>query len=150
MTDWADSIELRNNGIKCVIDGRMASDLLRTIISFCMIAGALLFYSWTHSQMIEIGYQGQRLLESEKSALELREQLIVQEATLTTPERIERIATSDLNMAKLPPSRMILPPLEREGQSIPESLAMAGSRKDNPGRSGVSKRFRNNVVNYTE
>jgi len=150
MTDWADSIELRNNGIKCVIEGRMASDLLRTIISFCMIAGALLFYSWTHSQMIEIGYQGQQMSESEKSELELQKQLIVQEETLTTPERIERIATTDLDMTKLPPSRMILPPLETKGQSIPESLAMAGSNNDNPGKSGVSKRFRNNVVNYAE
>ena len=147
MTDWADSIELRNNGIKCVIDGRVASDLLRTIISFCLIAGALLFYSWTRSQMVEIGYQGQILLESEKSALERQKQLIVQEESLTDPERIDRIATMELDMTKLPPSQMILPPLERDGQGIPESMAMAGSDKGNPGKSGEGKRFRNYVVN---
>jgi len=146
MTDWADSIELRNNGIKCVIDARMASDLLRTIISVCMIAGALLFYSWTRSQMIEIGYEDQKLMELEKSLLERQEQLIVKEETLKDPARIESIATQNLDMVLLPPSQMVLPPLDRANQNIPESLAMAGSDEGNPQSSGEGKRLRNYVV----
>lgn len=147
MTDWADSIELRNNGIKCVIDARMVSDLRRTIISICLIAGALLFYSWTRGQAIEIGYQGQKLSELEKSQLEIQKQLIAEEETLKDPRRIELIATRDLDMVKLSPSQMILPPLDRTDQNIPESLAMAGPDSDSLQKSGEGKRFRNFVVN---
>lgn len=147
MTDWADSIELRNNGIKCVIDARMASDLLRTIISFCLIAGALLFYSWTRSQIVEIGYQDQKLFESEQMQLEIQKQLIVEEAHLKDPGRIELIATRDLDMVKLPPSRMILPPLEKADRNISESLAMAGSEEENLEKSGEGKDFRDYVDN---
>ena len=45
MTDWADGIEARNYGIKCVIDARVVSDLVRTIICLGMVAGALLTVS---------------------------------------------------------------------------------------------------------
>jgi len=147
MTDWADSIELRNNGIKCVIDARMVSELLRTIISLGMIAGALLFYSWTHSQIVETGYQSQTLFESEESLIDIQKQLIAEEGILKDPRRIYIIATQDLGMTRLRPNQMILPPLETMEQGIPASLAMAGSDEDNLEKSGEVTRFRNYLVN---
>ena len=107
MTDWADSIELRNNGIKCVIDARILSDLLRNIISLVMIAGALLFYSWTRGQIVETGYQTQNLLKIEESLLDMQEQLIAEEGTWSDPRRIDLIATRDLGMILLHPNQLI-------------------------------------------
>ena len=147
MTDWADSLEIRNNGIKCVIDKRILSELLRTIISLVMIAGALLFYSWTRSKIVEMGYETQRLCEIEETLLESEMKLIAEEEWLTSPRRIEIIATRDLGMTKLRPNQMILPPLEVADQGISNSLAMAGSEKDNLEKSGEVKRFRNYSAN---
>jgi cell division protein FtsL len=147
MTDWADSIELRNNGIKCVIDARILSDLLRNIISLVMIAGALLFYSWTRGQIVETGYQTQNLLKIEESLLDMQEQLIAEEGTWSDPRRIDLIATRDLGMILLHPNQLILPPMESDIQNIPDSLALADSEKDNLDKSGEVKRFINYLIN---
>lgn len=147
MTDWADSIAVRNNGIKCVIDARTVSELRRAILSLGLIAAALLFYSWTRSQIVETGYKSQSLLEQEKSLLVNQKQLIAEEQTLKSPMRIDAIATRDLGMARLRPNQLILPPLETADQGIPDSLAMADSEKDNLEKSGEVKRFRNYLIN---
>jgi len=147
MTDWADSIVLRNNGIKCVIDARILSDLLRNIISLVMIAGALLFYSWTRGQIVEKGYETQKLFKIEESLLDMQKQLIAEEEMLTDPRRIDFIATRDLGMTRLHPNQLILPPMELDNQNIPDSLALAGSEKDNPGKSGEVKRSINYLIN---
>jgi cell division protein FtsL len=147
MTDWADSIVVRNNGIKCVIDARTVSELRRAILSLGLIAAALLFYSWTRGQIVETGYRSQGLLELEKSLLVNQEQMITEEETLTNPKRIDVIATGDLGMTRLRPNQLILPPLETADQGIPDSLAMADSEKDNLEKSGEVKRFRNFLIN---
>ncbi|MEJ2110951.1 MAG: hypothetical protein P8Z37_13775 [Acidobacteriota bacterium] len=147
MTDWADSLEIRNNGIKCVVDKRILSELLRSIISLVLIAGALLFYSWTRSKIVEMGYETQRLCEFEETLLENEMHLIAEEEWLTSPRRIGIIATRDLGMTKLRPTQMILPPLEAADQGISNSLAMADSEKDNLEKSGEVTRLRNYSAN---
>ena len=147
MTDWADSIELRNNGIKCVIDARILSDLLRNIISLVMIFGALLFYSWTRGQIVETGYEAQTLLKIEESLLDMQEQLVAEEEMWRDPRRIDLIATRDLGMIRLHPNQLILPPIESYNQNIPDSLALADSEKDNLDKSGEVKRFINYLIN---
>ena len=147
MTDWADSIELRNNGIKCVIDARILSDLLRNIVSLVMIAGALLFYSWTRGQIVETGYETQKLSKLEESLQDTQKQLIAEEEMLMDPRRIDLIATRDLGMIRLHPNQLILPPIEIDNQYIPDSLALADSEKDNLNKSGEVKRFINYLIN---
>jgi len=147
MTDWADGIEIRNNGIKCVIDARVMSELLRTIIALGMIAGALLFYSWTRGQILYAGYESQELYEKEEALKDNQKNLILEEETLTDPQRIHDIATGDLGMHKLPPNQMILPPIQTGDRGIPNSLAMAGSEADTLKQSGESKRIGNYFIN---
>ena len=143
MTDWADGIEIRNNGIKCVIDAHVLSELLRNITALGMIAGALLFYSWIRSQIVYAGYESQRLHERELSLLDDQKNLILTYETLTNPQRIYMIATRDLGMGKLRPNQMILPPLKTGDRGIPSSLAMAGSEENTLEKSGGNKRFGN-------
>jgi hypothetical protein len=142
MTDWADGIEISNNGIKCVIDARIVSELLRIIISLGLIAGALLFYSWVRSEIVETGYEIQSLLEAEESLLDKQQELVLVEEMLTRPERIEMFATSK-GMTKLHPNQLILPPQEAGDGGIPNSLALAGSKTDDLNKSGEDKRFGN-------
>jgi cell division protein FtsL len=147
MTDWADGIEIHNNGIKCVIDTRTLSELLRTIIAFGMIIGALLFYSWVRTQIVYTEYESQTLSEREASLREDEKNLILAYETLTSPQRIYRIATRDLGMVKLQPNQIILPPLPTGDRDIPNSLVLAGSEAEGLNKSGENKRSGNYFVN---
>jgi cell division protein FtsL len=126
MTDWAEAIERRNYGIKCVVDARAMSDLIRTIICLGMVAGALLFYSWVRNQIISTGYEAQSLFETEKSLQRIQNKLIVEEETLSNPERIDMIARGHLGMAPLSPGQLILSP---EAKPDAEKLAFLEIKK---------------------
>jgi len=141
MTDWADGIEIRNNGIKCVIDARTLSELLRTIIALVMIAGALLFYSWVRTEIHLTGYDSQRLFTAEEQLKEIQKNLILEEEKLENPTRIDQYAREELGMTKLRPSQLILPPLQTGDRGISNSLAMTGSEADDLKKSGESERL---------
>ena len=126
MTDWADGIETRNYGIRSEIDANMLSDLFRTIIPLVAIAGALLFYSWVRSQIINIGYETQNLFTLEQSLEQTQKRLILEEETLRNPERIGLIARVDLGMTPLHPNQLIVPEI-RDLNAIPGDMAMSGS-----------------------
>jgi cell division protein FtsL len=127
MTDWAEGIETRNYGIKCVIDARIVSDLVRTIICLGMVAGALLFYSWVRNQIIYTGYESQKLYNAEKSLRWIQNNLIVEEKTLSNPERIDLIARNNLEMVPLNPNQFILPQVQNSGSSASNKLALVNS-----------------------
>jgi cell division protein FtsL len=146
MTDWADGIEIRNNGIKCVIDTRTLSELLRTIIALGMIAAALLFYSWVRTEIRDIGYESQKLFEIEKKLTEEQKNLILVEETLKDPTRIDQYVREELGMTKLHPSQVIKPQPRIGDRGIPDSLAMTGSESDDL-QSGESKRFGSYYIN---
>ena len=130
MTDWADSIEIHNNGIRCVIDLRILSDLLRTIIALGLIAGALLFYSWVRSQIVYMGYESQKLFAVEEKLRDIEANLIAEEEIWTSPKRIYAIATRNLGMTKLHPNQVIMPPVQTRDRGIADSLALAGPEDD--------------------
>lgn len=146
MTDWADGIEIRNNGIKCVIDARTLSELLRTIIALGMIAGALLFYSWVRTEIRDTGYESQRLFADEESLREIQKNLILEEERLTNPTRIDQYVR-ERGMTKLHPSQLILPPLQTGDRGISNSLAMTESEVDDLKKSGESERFGSYLIN---
>ena len=78
MTDWADGIETRNYGIKNELDVPMLSELMRIIVALAMVAGALLFYSWIRSQIVNTGYESQSLFAEEESLLRTHERLVLE------------------------------------------------------------------------
>jgi cell division protein FtsL len=147
MTDWADGIEIRNNGIRCVMDSRVLSELLRTIVSLVMVFGALMFYSWVRSQIIDTGYESQKLFTVEQELLQIQNKLILEEETLKNPQRIDIIARGNLGMIPLHPNQLILPPLQMEEFDIPDSLAMAESEAGGMKKSAKNKRFVSYVIN---
>jgi cell division protein FtsL len=127
MTDWADGIEIRNYGIKSQVDGRMVSDVLRTIITLSMVAGALLFYLWVQSQIVNTGYESQKLFMEEGLLLRTQKRLILEEETLRNPERIDIIARNDLGMAPLHPNQLMLPRRRSADIVSADAMAMADS-----------------------
>jgi cell division protein FtsL len=144
MTDWANGIETRNYGIKCVIDARILSDLVRTIVCLAMVAGALLFYLWVQSQITNIGYESQKLLVVEDSLRRTQKSLNLEEETLLRPENIDMIARNQLGMIPLSPTQLILPQIQELSGSIPDKLAMAVSEP-----TGLKKSAAKKLGNYT-
>ena len=127
MTDWAEGIETRNYGIRSEIDTSMLSELVRTIIALAMVAGALLFYSWVQSQMVNTGYESQNLFNQEELLLRTQKSLILEEETLRNPERIDTIARNNLGMIPLHPNQLVLPQFEDVEFGDANALAMADS-----------------------
>jgi len=127
MTDWADGIETRNYGIKSEVDAGMLSELLRNIVPLAMIAGALLFYSWVRSEIVNTGYESQSLFTAEEDLLRTQKRLILEEETLSNPERIDMIARIDLGMTPLRPNQFILPQPQDLERGLANTMAMADS-----------------------
>jgi cell division protein FtsL len=144
MTDWADGIETRNYGIKCVIDARILSELVRTIVCLAMVAGALLFYLWIRSQIINTGYEIQSLLAAEEDLMRTQQNLSLKEEFLRRPERIDDIARNQLGMIPLSPAQLIVPQIQDLDKSTPDKLAMAVSDSTVLRKSAVKK-----LGNYT-
>jgi cell division protein FtsL len=128
MMDWAEDIESRNYGIKRRTDRRNLADLLRIIGSLLMVGCVLLFYAWVRSQIVDIGYEEQRLQIQEKAALRDQANLILEEQTLKNPERIDGIARNELGMVRLNTNQLVAPQTQ-DAQA--DTLAMV-----KPGSSG--------------
>ncbi len=143
MTDWAEGIETRNYGIKREFDGRMFSEILRTILSLTLVAGALVFYSWVRNQILSTGYQSQNLFTEEELLLRAEKRLVLEEETLRNPERIDVIARNDLGMTPLHPSQLIMPQRADIDRSLTNAMAMVDSGPANLKKAASGKRLGN-------
>jgi len=131
MTDWADGIETRNYGIKCKTNGAMLMELMYTIAAFAIVAGALLFYSWIRSEIINTADESQELFAAQESLLQIRDALILEEETLRNPARIDAIARNNLGMTPLRPSQWTIRRAPETVEETPGALAMANSGTTN-------------------
>jgi len=125
MIDWAGGMENRNYGIKRITNPQKMAELLWIIFSLVMVGGALLFYAWVRSQIINTGYKGQQLRVQEENLLRENKKLIVQEAILKDPERIDYIARTDLAMTRLRANQIITPQFQDVEAVGPNTLALA-------------------------
>jgi cell division protein FtsL len=127
MTDWAEGIETRNYGIRNELDAGMLSELMRVIIALVLIAGALLYYSWVQSQIVNTGYKSQQLFAEKESLLRTQKSLILEEEILRNPERIDAIARNELRMMPLHPNQLILPQIQDVERGAFNVIAMVDS-----------------------
>jgi cell division protein FtsL len=146
MTDWADGIETRNYGIKNELDVPMLSELMRIIVALAVVAGALLFYSWIRSQIVNTGYESQNLFAEEESLLRTHQQLVLEKEYLKNPERIDTIARNELGMAPLHPYQVVLPKIQDAARGPYDQIAMTDANAASLKRSVSAKRF----VDYSD
>ena len=146
MTDWADGIETRNYGIKSEIDVHVLSELMRIIVALAMVAGALLFYSWVRSQIVNTGYESQNLFAAEESLLRTQKQLMLEEEALKNPERIDTIARNELGMTPLHPNQVLPPKIQDMERGPSNQMAMTSAQAASLRRSVAAKRF----VDYSD
>jgi cell division protein FtsL len=141
MTDWADGIETRNYGIKNELDVHMLSELMRIMVALAVVAGALLFYSWIRSQIVNTGYESQTLFAEEESLLRTHQGLVLEKEVLRNPERIDTIARNEFRMAPLRPYQIIPPRIQDVDRSTSNEMAMTDAKAVSLKRSVAAKRF---------
>jgi cell division protein FtsL len=146
MTDWAEGIETRNYGIKNELDVHMLSELMRIIIALAVVAGALLFYSWIRSQIVNTGYESQSLFAEEESLLRTNQRLVLNKEVLKNPGRIDTIARNELGMAPMHPSQIIPPAILDVERGASNEMAMTDAKAISLKRSVATKRF----VDYSD
>ena len=101
--EYAIRKDVRNNPIVREADSRQRQDFIRTAGAWALIVTMALFAAWQHFEIMRHGYEIERLQHerAEEEAINRRLRLMIE--TLSAPERIERIATSELHMV-VPPA----------------------------------------------
>ena len=84
------------------VDRERNKQLLMVAITGLFLAAAVLAYGWQHFEMIRNGYRMEEQKREREYLLKVQRQLVLERASLVSPDRIETIATRDLGM--VPPS----------------------------------------------
>jgi len=133
MTDLAEGIESRNYAIEHRTDKRNLSDLLCIIFSIAAMAGVLFGYIWVRIEIVNVGYDSQRLQAAEDALIRIEKNLALEEETLKDPGRIDMLARNELGMTVLSPSQVIPVGFRAEEPGAPITLAMS-RRSGGPGK----------------
>ncbi len=79
-------------------DRRRLRELLLVLAVAAPVAAVLLGYVWLHNEILETGYEVDRLENEAQRALRREGELRLEAAYLTSPERLERRAAEELGM----------------------------------------------------
>jgi cell division protein FtsL len=82
------------------------NDCWRTVAVGAAMAGCLLMYAWQHFECIQLHYQLEQLQATRAQALELNQQLHVEDATLRAPGRIDNFARQHLGLTVAVPGQL--------------------------------------------
>lgn len=124
MNDWSTGVESRNYRIAHRPDSRCLADLLVSMLCLLIIAGALTGYVWTRCRIVALGYELQKCQEIEQTLVRTEKFQILEEETLKSPDRIDRIARNELAMGPLSPHQRIAARLTNV-DAHPATLALA-------------------------
>ena len=96
----------------------------------------LLFYVWQRVQVISVGYQIEALKKEKDSLSRTNRSLTIEAASLTSPDRVEAIASSEIGMRTPGDTQIILVKrVNRGGKAIPDAARKAEGPMSGPGRS---------------
>lgn len=139
MVDWAESTEISNYGIKREVDFRNLTELLWIIVTLLVLGGVLVFHAWERSQIVNMGYEIQRLQALEESLLRSHKALILEEETLKNPQRIDELAREVLGMSPLRPQQILPQPVpDIELTSVSLALVAPSESPSEPKKSGLT------------
>lgn len=106
--EYAIKKDVRNNPIVREADTRQREDFARTAGAWALIVGMALFAAWQHFEILRNGYQIEKLQHERAQEELLNRRLRLTIETLTSPERIERIAMTELHMVVPPPGSTLV------------------------------------------
>jgi len=80
------------------VDRERNRQLLMVAVTGLLLAAAVLAYGWQHFEMIRNGYRIEEQRREREYLLQIQRQLALEKASLTSPDRVEAIATRELGM----------------------------------------------------
>lgn len=129
--EYAIKKDVRNNPIVREADTRQHEEFIRTAVAWSLIVGMVLFAAWQHFQILDHGFQIERLQHERAQEEVLNRQLRLTVETLKAPQRIENIAITQLHMV-VPPAGSTL---------VIERVAPAAADKAIVARAGTPLRM---------
>ena len=95
------------------VDRKRHRELVMAGITALVLALAVLAYAWQHFEMIRIGYRVEELRIERERLFEIQRELLLERASLTSPDRVEAIAVRQLGMVRPTSSQVVvIEPLE--------------------------------------
>jgi len=107
--------EIRNTRIHREVDSERQREFQRLFLVVLPFVILLLVTGWQHFQLLQHGYEVERLRQEQARELETNRHLRLEIETLRAPARIERIATEQLDLVAPAPDEAIV--IERRGDS---------------------------------
>jgi cell division protein FtsL len=124
--EYAIKKDVRNNPIVREVDEARQRELWKSVGVAGFLVLVLLVSAWQHFELLRHGYQIEQL-EGERAAQEeVGRQLRLEVATLQSPGRIERLATTELHL--IAPSREDAIVIERVLPADPPARSVIAAR----------------------
>ena len=123
--EYAIKKDVRNNPIVREVDAARQRQIWRSLWVGGLLVVVVLFSAWQNSELIQHGYNMQRLQAEHAEQLEINRRLTLDVETLRSPERIERIATG-MKLISPPPDRAVV--IERVTPAAPPGKSIIASR----------------------
>src|SRR5262245_8647339 len=124
--EYAIKKDVRNNPIVREIDEARQRQLWQSVVIGVVLVGAGLFSAWQRFELIDHGYEMQRMQKERAAEEDVNRHLRLEIQTLRSPERIERIAIHDLHMVA--PNRDESIVIERVTPSAPPDKSVVAAR----------------------
>jgi cell division protein FtsL len=96
--EYAIKKDIRNNPIVREVDRDRHRDMWRTASLSVFLVGVLLFWACQHFELLRHGYRVEQMQRERAAEMEINRHLRLELDTLTSPVRIERLATERLKM----------------------------------------------------
>ena len=124
--EYAIKKDIQNNPVVREIDLQQKREFSRMVWSAAVIVGMLLFSAWQHFEIVNNGYQVEKLRLEKAAEESLNRKLRLELETLRRPQQIESYAMKTLRMS--PPSSADTIVIERTTASTPARSIVAAHR----------------------
>ena len=120
--DYAGRRDIRNNPIVREVDKVRQRELWRSAAVGVFLVFVLLFSAWQHFELLQLGYRIEQMQQERARALVINLEI----ETLKAPDRIERIATEQLDLVAPGSDEAIV--IERVVPATPPDRSLVATR----------------------
>jgi cell division protein FtsL len=124
--EYAIKKDIRNNPIVRELDEARHRQLWRSAAIGAVLVLVLLFSAWQHFELIHHGYLMEQLHQQKAAEEEIRRRLRLEIEALSSPRRIEEVATRELRMVA--PARDNAIVIERVTPAAPPAKSVVAAR----------------------
>jgi len=124
--EYAVRKDVRNNPIVREVDRSQQRQLWRYVGVGTFVASVLLYSTWQHFDLVRHGYRIDQLQQERRQEEEINRHLRLQIQVLKAPQRIERMALTELRMVQPGPGDSVV--IERAVPAEPPARSVVARR----------------------